>query len=203
MKWNIIGICTVQLSHFHNLSVISSFIHFFKMCSSIVECFCSLCYIKCEGRFHDDNIQDDMEYLTYEFTWSKDMYNGFADREMGCTDHNDYFSICVNDDKHIVKKLSKTYLDVVTGIELSKGYIVILSSCLLVSTFLSLLHYQSFLGTSQFTLSAIFHPQPFFYCQLLYIVSHFASQSLYSVNHFIHSVILPRKPFYTLSHFTT
>jgi hypothetical protein len=59
------------------------------------------------------------------------------------------------------EKSSKTYLYVVTGTELSEGHRVILPPFLLVSTFLSLLHYQSFLGTSQFTPSAIFHHQPF------------------------------------------
>jgi hypothetical protein len=77
---------------------------------------------------------------------------------MGCTDHIDYFSICLMDDDHIVRKSSKSSLDVVTGTELSEGYIVILLSRLSVSTFRSLLHYQSFLGISQFTPSAIFHP---------------------------------------------
>jgi hypothetical protein len=132
------------------------------MCNSIVEYFCSLCYIKCEEMFHDDDIQDGMEYLIYEFTGSKDIYNGFADREMGCTNHVDYFSICLMDDDRIVRKSLKTSLDVVTGTELSEGYRVILSSRLLVSTFLSLLHYQSFLRRSHFIPSAIFHPQPFF-----------------------------------------
>jgi hypothetical protein len=33
------------------------------MCNSIVEYFCSLCYIKCEEMFHDDDIHDGMEYL--------------------------------------------------------------------------------------------------------------------------------------------
>jgi hypothetical protein len=48
IKWNIEGICTVQLSHFHNFSVILSFIHFFKMSNSIVECFLqSLLYSMC------------------------------------------------------------------------------------------------------------------------------------------------------------
>jgi hypothetical protein len=102
-----------------------------------------------------------MEYLMYEFTRSKDIYNGFADREMGCTDHIDYFSTCLMDDDHIVRKSLKTSLDVVTGTELSEGYRVILPSRLSVRTFLSLLHYQSFLGRSQFIPSAIFHPQPF------------------------------------------
>jgi hypothetical protein len=135
------------------------------MCDSIVECFCSLCYIKCEERFHDDDKHDGMEYLTYEFTGSKDMYNGFADREMGCTNHIDYFSICLMYDDHIVKKSLKTYLDVVIGTELLEGYRVILLPCLSLSSFLSLLHYQSFLCTSQFTPSAIFQPQPFVYHQ--------------------------------------
>jgi hypothetical protein len=132
------------------------------MCNFIVEYFCNLCYIKYEEWFHDDDMQGGMEYLAYEFTGSKDIYNDFAYREMGCTDHIDYFSICLMDDDRIVRKSSKTYLDVVTCTELSEGYIVILPSCLSVSTFLSLLHYQSFLGTSQFTPSAIFHPRPFF-----------------------------------------
>jgi hypothetical protein len=77
---------------------------------------------------------------------------------MGCTDHIDYFLICLMDDDHIVRKSSKSSLDVVTGTELSEGYIVILLSRLSVSTFRSLLQYQSFLGISQFTPSAIFHP---------------------------------------------
>jgi hypothetical protein len=124
--------------------------------------FCSLCYIKCEERFHDDDIQDGLEYLTYEFTGSKDMYNGFADREMGCTGHIDYFLICLMDDDQIVRKSLKTYLDVVIATELSEGYRVILTSRLSVSTYLSVLYYQSFLGTSQFTPSTIFHPKPFF-----------------------------------------
>jgi hypothetical protein len=59
------------------------------------------------------------------------------------------------------EKSSKTYLYVVTGTELLEGHRVILPPFLLVSTFLSLLHYQSFLGTSQFTPSTIFHHQPF------------------------------------------
>jgi hypothetical protein len=150
----------VQLSHFHNFSVILSFIHFFKMSNSIFECFFSLCYIKCEERFHDDDIHDGLGYVTYEFTWSKDIYNGFADREMECTDHIDYFSLYLMDDDRVVMKLMKTYLDVVIGIDLLEGYIVILLSHLSVSTYLCVLHYQSFLGTSQFTPSAIF-PQSF------------------------------------------
>jgi hypothetical protein len=68
------------------------------------------------------------------------MYNGFADREMGCTDHIDYFSICRMDYYHIVRKSLKTYLDVVIGTELSEVYRVILSSCLSVGTYLSVLH---------------------------------------------------------------
>jgi hypothetical protein len=148
MKWNIVGICIVQLSHFTIYKSFLASFTCFKMCNSIVECFCSLCYIKCEERFHDDDIQDGMEYLTYKFTGSKDIYNGFVDREMGCTDHIDDFSICLMDDDRIVRKSSKTSLDVVTGTELSEGYRVILPSRVSVSTFLILLHYQSFLGTS-------------------------------------------------------
>jgi hypothetical protein len=187
MKWNIIGICIVQLSHFHNLSVISSssFIHFFyKMCNSIVKCFCSLYYIKCEERFHDDDIQDGMKYVTYEFTRSKDIYNGFADREMGCTDYIDYFSIYLMDDDRTVTKSLKISLDVVTGTELSKGYRVILSSCVSVSTYMSLLHYQSFLGRSQFIPSAVFHPQPFFTVSNYTLLAILHPQSLYIVSHF-------------------
>jgi hypothetical protein len=72
-----------------------------------------------------------------------------------------------------------------------------------VSTFLSLLHCQSFLGTSQFTPSGIFHPQSFFTISNYTLLAILHPQSLYNVNHFIHLVILPRKPFYTFSHFTT
>jgi hypothetical protein len=165
----------VQLSLFHNFSVILSFIHFLKMSNSVVECFYSLCV----EMFHDDDIQDGLEYLTYEFIGNKDIYNGFADREMGCTNHIDYFSLCLMDNDRIVRKSVKTYLDVVIGTELSEGYIVISSSRLSVSTYLSILHYQSFLGTSQFTPSTIFH-----------------------LSHFLPSVILHPQPFYTLSHYT-
>jgi hypothetical protein len=143
------------------------------MCNSIVECFCSLCYIKCEERFHDDGIHDGMEYLMYEFTRSKDIYNGFADREMGCTDHIDYFLICLMDDDRIVRKSLKTSLDVVTGTELSEGYRVILPSRLSASTFLSLLHYQSFLVRSQFIRSAIFSPSAIF------TLSHFLPSAIF------------------------
>jgi hypothetical protein len=92
------------------------------MCNSIFECFCSLCYIKCEEGFHDDDIHDGLGYLTYEFTGSKDIYNGFANREMGCTDHIDYFSLCVMDDDCVVRKSTKTYPEVVIGTNLSEGY---------------------------------------------------------------------------------
>jgi hypothetical protein len=81
---------------------------------------------------------------------------------MGYTDHIDYFLIYLMDDDRIVKKSLKTSLDIVTGTELSEGYRVILLSRVSVSTFLILLHYQSFLGRSQFIPSVIFHPQPFF-----------------------------------------
>jgi hypothetical protein len=84
------------------------------------------------------------------------MYNGFVDREMRCTDHIDYFSLCLMDDDRIIRKSVKTYLDVIIGTKLSKGYKVILLSCPSVSTYLSVLHYQSFLGISQFTPSTIF-----------------------------------------------
>jgi hypothetical protein len=134
-----------------------------------------------------------LEYLTYEFTGSKDIYNGFADREMGCTDHIDYFSPCPMDDDRIVRKLVKTCLDVVIGTELSEGYIVILSSHLSVSTYLSILHYRSFLGTSQFTPSAIFHLSHFLPSAILH------PQPSYIVSHFIHLVILHCKLFYNLS----
>jgi hypothetical protein len=39
IKWNIGGICNVQLSHFHKFSVILSFIHFFKISNSILNVF--------------------------------------------------------------------------------------------------------------------------------------------------------------------
>jgi hypothetical protein len=178
------------------------------MCNFIVECFCSLCYIKYEERFHDDDIHDGiiMEYLIYEFIGRKNIYNGFADREMGCTDHIDYFSICLMDDDHIVRKSLKTFLDVVTSTELSEGYRVILPSHLSVSTFLSLLHYPPFLGRSQFIPSVIFtlnhfHPQPFFTVSNYTLLAILHPESLYSISYFIYSVILPRKPIYTLSHF--
>jgi hypothetical protein len=111
------------------------------MSNSIVKCFCSLCYIRCEEWFHDNDIHDGLEYLIDKFTGSKEIYNGFADREMGCTNHIYYFSLCLMDDDQIVRKSLKTYLDVVIGTELSEGYRVILPSCLSVSTYLSVLHY--------------------------------------------------------------
>jgi hypothetical protein len=91
----------VQVSDFYNFLVILSFIHFFKMSNSIFKCLCSLCYIKCEERFYDDDIHDGLGYLTYDFTGSKVIYNGFADREMECTDHIDYFSLCLMDDDRV------------------------------------------------------------------------------------------------------
>jgi hypothetical protein len=92
-------------------------------------------------RFHDDDIHDDLDYLTYDFTGSKDIYNGFANREMRYTDHINYFSLCLMDDDGIVRKLLKTYLDCVIGFELSEGYRVILPSRLSVSSYLNVLHY--------------------------------------------------------------
>jgi hypothetical protein len=90
--------------------------------------------------FHDDDIEDGLGYLTYEFTGSKDIYNGFADKEIECTNHIDYFSLYPMDDDRVVRKSMKTYLDVVIGTDLSEGYRVILSSHLSVSTYLSVLH---------------------------------------------------------------
>jgi hypothetical protein len=121
---------------------------------------------------------DGLEYLTYEFTGSKDIYNVFADREMGYTDHIDYFSLFLMDEDRIVRKLVKTYLDVIIGTKLSEGYRVILPSRLWVSTYLSVLHYQSFLSTSQFTPSAIFY------------LSHFFPQSFHTLSHFTPSAII-------------
>jgi hypothetical protein len=118
------------------------------MSNSVFECFCSHCYIQCEERFHDNDIQDGLEYQTYEFAGNKDSYNGFADREMGCTDHIDYFTLCLIDDDQIVKKSVNTYLEIIIGTELLEGYRVILPSHLSVSTYLSVLYYQSFLGIS-------------------------------------------------------
>jgi hypothetical protein len=60
-------------------------------------------------RFHD-YIQDGLDYLTYGFTRSEDIYNVFADREMGYTDHIDYFSLRLMDDDQILRKSLKTYL---------------------------------------------------------------------------------------------
>jgi hypothetical protein len=125
------------------------------------------------------------------------MYNGFVDREMGCTHHIDYFSLCLMDDDQVVRKSTNTYLDVVIGTDLSEGYKVILSSHLSMSTYLSVLHYQSFLGTSQFTPSAIFYLSHFTPSPILH------SQPLYIVSNFIHSVILHCKQFYNLSNSTT
>jgi hypothetical protein len=170
------------------------------MSNYVFECFCSLCYIKCEERFHDDDRHDALGYLTYEFTGSKDIYNGFADGEMRCTDHIDYFLLYLMDDDRVVRKSMKTYLDVVICTDLSKGYRAILLSCLSVSTYLRVLHYQSFLGTSQFTPTTIFylvmsHPQPFYtlnhytllailFTQLFYTVSHFTTKLFYPLGHF-------------------
>jgi hypothetical protein len=183
----------MQLSHFHNFSIILSFIHFFKMSNSIVEFFCSLCYIQCVERFHDNDVHDGLDYLTYEFTSNKDIYNGFADREMGCIDHIDYFLLYLMDDDQIVRKYCA---------KLSDGYIVILSSRLSVSNYLSVLHYQSFLGTSQFTPLVILHPRSFYSLSNSTLLAILHTQSLYSVSHFIHSVILHCKPFYILSNIT-
>jgi hypothetical protein len=128
------------------------------MSNFVVEYFCRLCYIQCMERFHDDDIDDGMADLTYEFIGSQDIYNRFADREMGCTGHIDYFSLCLMNDDRTFRKSSA---------EMSEGYRVILTARLLVSTYLSVLHYQSFLGISYFTPSVILH------CKLFYTLSHF------------------------------
>jgi hypothetical protein len=44
--------------------------------------------------FYGDDIRDGLDYLSYDFTGSEDIYNRFADREIGCTNHIDYFSLC-------------------------------------------------------------------------------------------------------------
>jgi hypothetical protein len=88
------------------------------------------------------------------------------------------------------------------GAEMSEGYRIILSGCLLVSTYLSVLHYQSFLGISQSIPSVILHTQSFLG------ISHFVPsvilhyKSFYTLSHITHSVILYIKSFYTLDHFT-
>jgi hypothetical protein len=67
-------------------------------------------------RFHDDNIDDGMADLVFEFIGSQDIYNGFADREMECTDHIDYFSLYLMDDDRTFMK---------SGAKMSEGYRVI------------------------------------------------------------------------------
>jgi hypothetical protein len=84
-------------------------------------------------RFHDDDIDDGMTNVTYEFIGSQDIYNGFAIREMGCKDHIYYFSLCLMDDDRTFRK---------SGAEMSEGYRVILWARLLVSIYLSVLYYQ-------------------------------------------------------------
>jgi hypothetical protein len=71
----------------------------------------------------------------YEFIGSYDIYSGFADREMGCTDHIAYFSLCLMDDDRTFRTSIAKMLE---------GYRVILPDPLLVSTYLSVLHYHSF-----------------------------------------------------------
>jgi hypothetical protein len=93
-------------------------------------------------RFHDDDIDDGMADITYEFIGSYDIYYGFADREMGCTDHIAYFLLCLMDDDRTFRK---------SIAEMLEGYRVILPDRLLVITYLSVLHYHSFLGISYFT----------------------------------------------------
>jgi hypothetical protein len=119
-----------------------------------------------------------MDYLTYDFTRSEDINKEFADKEMGCTNHINYFSLCLMEDDRIIRKSLKTYLDCVISSELSEGFRVILPSRLSVSTYLSVLHYPSFLGTCHFSLSAIF------------TLSHFHPQSFYTLNHFTLLAIL-------------
>jgi hypothetical protein len=99
-------------------------------------------------RFHDNDIDDGMADLTYEIIGSQYIYNGFANREMGCTDPINYLSLCLMDDDRTFKKF---------GAEMSEGYRVILSARLSVSTYLSVLYYQSFLVISHFTPSVIIH----------------------------------------------
>ena len=86
-------------------------------------------------RFHDVDIDDGMPGVTYAFTGSHDIYSGFADKEMGSTDHIDYFSLCLMDDDKTFRK---------SEAKKSEGYRVIMPTHVSVSTFLSILHYQSF-----------------------------------------------------------
>jgi hypothetical protein len=44
-------------------------------------------------KFHDDDIDNDMADVTYEFIGSQDIYNRFVNREMGFTNHFKYFSL--------------------------------------------------------------------------------------------------------------
>jgi hypothetical protein len=94
-----------------------------------------------------------MTGVTYEFTKSHDIHSEFADREMGNTDHIDYFLLCLMDD-------DRTFRKSIT--EKSKSYRVILLAHLSVSTYLSVLHYQSFFVISHFILSVILHHKSFY-----------------------------------------
>jgi hypothetical protein len=82
------------------------------------------------------------------------------------------------DDDWIVRKSLNTYLDYVIGSELSEGYRIILSSRLSVNTYLSVLHYQSFLGISHFSPTAIF------------TLTHFHALSFFTLSHYTLLAIL-------------
>jgi hypothetical protein len=102
---------------------------------------------------------------------------------MVCTDHIDYFSLCLMDDDRTFRK---------SGAKMSEGYIIILSARLSVSAYLSVIHYQLFYTISHFTYT-MSHSIPLVILQ---------TQIFLGMSHFVPLVILHRKPYFTLSHFT-
>jgi len=88
---------------------------------------CSICYITSFEIFHDDDLLDDVPGVIYSFKGIQDIFNGFADGEMGNSDQIDFFSLCLMDDDKTFRKSDSV---------MTAGFRVILPSCISVSTFI-------------------------------------------------------------------
>jgi len=88
---------------------------------------CSICYITYFEIFYDDDLLDNVPGVLYSFKGIHDIFNGFADGEMGNSDEIDFFSLCLTDDDKTFRKSDSVR---------TTGYRVVLPSCISVSTFL-------------------------------------------------------------------
>ena len=90
--FNVMFSHSIFISHFYFVQAFSS--SFFLIVVILFsETFCRFCYIQHFERFNDVDISEDpsISGLNYEFRGSHQIYSGFADKEMGSTDHIDFF----------------------------------------------------------------------------------------------------------------